>query len=184
MWAGYGSGTWRQFIAETGLSQWPSVGPFASAELHSSELQGNGNGHRMSPNFHTFDPRAERFWRTGFHAISGKSRLGVSPPLCHTHLDIYKVGRNSSIPKGRNSNPKKDCHKCTHTCTYITPYTPNTFTHIFVHTTHHVGTSSPTCPILGSLQVLRTPHTPILVNICSFSALTHLTLRLARTPTR
>lgn len=156
----------NQFIAETWLSQWPSVGPLAPAELYSSELQGNGNGHRMSPNFHTFDPRAERFWRMGFHATPSKSPLDVSPPLCHTHLDIYQVGRNSSIPKGRNSNPKKDCHKCTHMCTYITPYTPNTFTHIFVHTTYHAGTSSPTCPNLGShtrlsqhLLTLST-HTP------------------------
>lgn len=54
----------------------------------------------------------------------------------------------------------------THHCRHTQPLTDTC-----VCTTHPAGTSSPTCPILGSLRVPRILHKPISVNICSLSAL-------------
>lgn len=130
----------NQFIAETWLGQLPSVRPLAPRELHSSELQGTGNGHSVSPNFHTFGQEQKAFGENGSIPI-----WVPSPP---GHLSSWKKFLNSQRQK---QYQEKNCHKYTHMCTHITPHTSKPFSHILVHTTHPVVTSSPTCPTLGSL---------------------------------
>lgn len=61
-------------------------------------------------------------------------------------------------------------HEPTYCSTRTQPLYPHSCTH---HSP--AGISSPTCLVLGSLQVIKPPHTLLLANTCSLSALTHLT---------
>lgn len=187
MWAGCGSGTWGQSIAQMWLGQWPSVEPLALGKLHNSELQGKANGHWVPPNIHTSGPGAEGHWRKGLHSLpprfpqpaSSQSTSRPSPP---GYLSSWKKFLNSQRQKREMRTGNVRAHGCIQTCTHMAPYTPNPFTHIL--TTHPAGTSLPTRPVLSPLRVLWTPYTPILANMCSLLAFTHLTSWLARTPTR
>lgn len=81
----------NQFITETRLGQWLSVGPLAPGELHSPELQGNRDGHWVSPKSHTFGPRPEGFWKKGLHSIPGRSPhcfLSAHLPATPTWISI------------------------------------------------------------------------------------------------
>lgn len=82
---------WGRSITQMWLGQWPSVEPLALGKLHNSELQGNGKGHWVPPNFHTSSPEAEGVWRKGLHSLPCRfpHLLPVSLPAGHPHLDIY-----------------------------------------------------------------------------------------------
>lgn len=71
----------NQFTAETWLGQLPSVRPLVPGELHSLELQGIGNSHRMSPNFHTFGQEQKVFGEKKLYSNLGAIPTGTSIKL-------------------------------------------------------------------------------------------------------
>lgn len=91
MWAGYGSGTWGQSIYCRGIARSvASCGPSYPSRAAQLRTSGNGNGHRVSPDFHVFGPGAEGIWRKGLHSIcvNFPNLLPASPP---PYLDSIKL---------------------------------------------------------------------------------------------